>query len=152
MNYISLSCNLLTYYYIVTVVVNNSKYHKLDKQKAIKKRWMQLRKNKSLFQENKNWEQTVAQGETADREIVQFMTPPNIILMLSCSLLLLANIFMLLFHLPFFLERSSVIDGYIRTFMGLGCFLGWINCVTLLATLKVFEVVATALPGCCIDY
>lgn len=144
-NYISLGCNLITYFFLVTLIVNSSKYHKLQKQKAIKKRWMELRKNAQLFKQTKGWtkpEET--QPETEPQE-VKFLTIANVILTLSNSFLLLSNIFVLLFMLPFEIAKSSKIDDYVRIFLGIGCCLSWFNCVTLMATMKMFRVVLSSL-------
>lgn len=148
-NYISLGCNLMAYYYIVTVVVKNSKYHKLQKQKLVKKRWIELRKNAKTFQEKNGWQ--TPQDELSpphEPASIQFMTLTNVLLALSNSSLILANIFFLLLQLPIEAARSSEVDRYVRACLGIGCCLSWMNCVTLLADLAVFRVVAFADLGC----
>ena len=106
----------------------------------IKKRWMELRKNAQTFQQIKGWEKP-EEKENRHQSSIDFLTVSNIILMLSNSFLLLANIFMLFFNLPFEIAKSSIIDDYVTMFLGIGCCLSWINCVTILAQLNRFKVV-----------
>ena len=134
----------MTYYFLVSLIVNNSKYKMFEKNKAIKIRWMELRKNAQLFKQTKGWEraeESRAKNQNIPDE-VKFLTIANVILLFSNSFLLLANIFVLFFNLPFEIEKSSKIDGYVRILLGLGCSMSWLNCVTLMATLKEFRVVS----------
>ena len=144
-NYISLCCNLVTYWFLVTLIVNTAKFRSLEAKKKIKQRWMNLRKNSQMFQQVKGWQkpEDIQEPEAASNPQVQFMTTANIILMLSNTFLLLSNIFVLFFHLPFEMAKSSMIDGYVRQFLGVGCCLSWINCVTLMASLRKFRVVGS---------
>ncbi len=133
----------MTYYFLVSLIVNSSKYRKLERNKSIKIRWMELRKNAQLFKQTKGWERTEeskAKNQNMPDE-VKILTIANVILMLSNSFLLMANIFVLLFNLPFEIAKSSKIDNYVRILLGLGSCLSWFNCVTLMATLKDFRVV-----------
>lgn len=144
---------MITYYFLVSLIVNNSKYRKLEKQKAVKKRWMELRKNAKVFQQTKGWEKPEeTQPLTPEiTEKIRFLTLANVILLLSNSFLLFANILVLFFLMPFEMAKSSTIDFYIRICMGIGCCLSWFNCVTLMATFKKFRVVDLVSSGC-FDY
>lgn len=147
-NFISLFSNLLTYYFVVSLLVNNSKYYKLEKQKVVKKRWIELRKNVENYTNVQQWEKP--------REVLQipetvktasYITIANLLLIISNTMMLVANIFVLLELVPFKLASSSTIEHYIRRFLGVGCFFSWLNIGTLLAALPQFKVVSLFLSG-----
>lgn len=142
MNFISLFCNLLTYSFVVTFLVNNSKYHKLEKQKIVKKRWIELRKNVENYTQIQHWDKPREVIQIPDAvKTASYLTFPNLLLIFSNTLLLIANFFVILELVPYKFALSSTLSRYIRMFLGIGCFFTWLNIGTLLSALPQFRVV-----------
>lgn len=140
-NYISLFCNICTYYFVVSHLVHISKFHRLEKQRRIKLRWIEQKKNVEDFKRvSKAWE---GQNPKVFAHIYEetFFGLSNIALIVSNSFLLLSNIFILLSATSLELDSESNIDRIVKIFLGIGCSLSWINIVTLLANVEKFQVV-----------
>lgn len=143
LNYISLMCNLYTYYFVVGLIVNLSKFHRLEKQKLVKERWVASRQNAEDFKRFKSWDRNVSVAGRP-REM-SFFSFSNIVLLLSNTFLLLANIFIIISTLPLELAYDSFYEGYVNYFLGLGVSMSWINAATVLSTIETFQVVPFAL-------
>lgn len=145
-NYISLFCNLWTYYYIVGIIVNMSKYNKLEKQKQNKMRWLEQSRNVEDFMRvSKVFEQKTTKQNLVQHYRHNFFGFSNITLIVSNSFLLCANIILMINALGFDLSSDSSLEKLFKIFLGFGCCLSLINVVTILAKLESFKVVGKAL-------
>lgn len=142
-NLISLFCNLLTYYFVVTLLVNTSKYYMLEKQKTIKSRWVELRKNAEHFSQSQMLEKSKNQSSIPEPEkiVKNYLTFANFLLVFSNTLMLISNIFIIIESLPINIGVTSNLDRYVLKLLGIGCFASWINIGTLLSSLPKFRVV-----------
>lgn len=145
LNYLSLMCNLYTYYFVVGLIVNLSKFHRLEKQKLVKERWVASRQNAEDFKRFKSWDRNESAG-SREREM-SFFSFSNIVLLLSNTFLLLANIFIVISTLPLELAYDSFYEGYVSYFLGLGVSMSWINAATVLSTIETFQVVRATQAG-----
>ena len=125
--------------------MNLSKFHRLEKQKMIKVRWVASRQSAEDFKRFKSWDRTDSTASRA-REM-SFFSFSNIVLLLSNTFLLLANIFIIISTLPLELAYDSFYEGYVNYFLGLGVSMSWINAATVLSTIETFQVVLAVHTG-----
>ncbi len=143
-NYVSLFCNLWTYYYIVGIIVNISKYNKLEKQKQGKMRWVEQSNNTEDFMRvSKAFEQ---KKRPDVKNVVghfrhKFFGFSNVTLIISNSFLLCANLILMINAIGFELAQDSSLEKLFKIFLGFGCSISMVNVVTILAKLESFRVV-----------
>lgn len=154
MNFVCMGVNLIAYWYVLELGLNISRYNKLEEERKSKLRWVQKSLNmRNLMRKGKL--STFSQAELAQSAVENSAQPlgqrmwsfPNITLIVSNSFLLLANVFICIgsFGLQGVFESET--DRYVRTFLGLGCSLSWVNAGTLLVRFGRFRVVGYTLTS-----
>jgi len=142
-NYVSLLCNLVTYYYVMDLILSLAKLTSLDRQKTIKQRWITQRENVQKYIDHKAWAENYTEQKEAQKiDSGVLFNFSNVVLIFANTFLLLANIFVILNTLKWRLGSDGEYEYYTRVFLGLGTSLSWANVVSLLAQLKTFRVVS----------
>jgi hypothetical protein len=152
MNFVCMGINLITYWYVLDLGLNIVRFNKLEEERISKLRWVE--KSKSMHNLlKKGTLSTFSQAELTQNAVQNSAQPlgqilwsfPNMVLMVSNSFLLLANIFILIGSFSFKEIFESETDRYVRTFLGLGCSLSWVNAGTLLVKFGRFRVVGLSI-------
>ena len=133
----------MTYYFVVNLLVNTSKYYRLQKEKAVKMRWIELRKNAVQYSQNNLLESTKRDSTFIEpQKIVEnYITSSNILLVTSNTLMIIANLIIMIEYLPFPIGATSDVEVYVLKLLGVGCSASWINVGSLISSLPQFGVV-----------
>jgi len=141
-NFISLMCNLFCFYFVVTQITRITKYNMLQKVKLSKMRWISQRKNAVDFTHYK----TLLKPDFPESEYKnkQELDLPTIILIVSNSFLLLANVLIILSLSSINISEFDY-NRAINTFLGLGCCMCWMNMLTIVSNFEELAVVARSI-------
>jgi hypothetical protein len=118
------------------MIVDYGKFKHLTKEGIVKARWLEKRKSleelNTMKQMNFTEDTTMVEGD--------LLSMSNIVLIISNSFLLLANLIVLANLLPNSPDEY-ILDKYTDSFLGIGCSMAWVNILTVISKLKTFIVV-----------
>ena len=148
MNFVCMAVNLIAYWYVLELGLNISRFDRLETARKAKLRWVEKSQNMRNLM-NKGRLSTFSQAELTRHAVEVSAQPlgqrmwsfPNVVLIVSNSFLLLANVFICIGSINLKGVFESETDRYVRTFLGLGCSLSWVNAGTLLVKFGRFRVV-----------
>lgn len=141
-NFVTLFCNLCCFYFIVSQITKVVKYNMLEQTKQTKARWIAQRNNAVDFKQFRTLQRPDFPEDSSDDG--QFIDLPLIVLMLSNSCLLMANVLIILSLTSMNISEYNY-NEVTNIFLGIGCCLCWMNMLTVVSTIETLALVARSI-------